>query len=139
MKMRNQIVIQAPAQRIFALAGATENWPRILPHYRFVRVLMSDGPRRVVDMGARRGFIPVRWRAEQLNDATVPEIFFRHVKGWTAGMNVRWHFEETAQGTHVSIDHEFRSLLAPFIGRFFVDPIATRTLARMKVLAEAKQ
>ncbi|HKU68498.1 MAG TPA: hypothetical protein VJP85_12040, partial [Candidatus Baltobacteraceae bacterium] len=96
-----------------------------------------DGARSIVEMAARRGAIPVRWRAEQINDAAAPNIFFRHLGGWTAGMRVWWIFTPLAGGkTHVRIDHELRSPLAPFIGKYFIDPIAARTLARMKEICE---
>lgn len=143
MRMRNEIVIDAQAQRIYEYASATQRWPQILPHYRFVRVLQSDGPRSILEMAARRSFdriglaIPVRWRAEQLNDARIPQIFFRHLDGWTKGMRVYWRFTSLEDGrTRVQIDHELRSPLAPLIGRYFVDHIATRTLTRMKELCE---
>lgn len=138
--MRNEIVIHASAQRIFERAAATERWPEILPHYRFVNVLSRDGDRRVVEMGAKRQFktltFNVRWQAEQINDGVLPQIYFKHLGGWTAGMDVYWRFKPLAGGTRVIIDHELRSPLAPIIGKFFIDPIATRTLACMKALAE---
>ena len=144
MEMRNEIVIDAPAQRIYERASATQRWPEILPHYRYVRVLMSDGMRTIVEMAARRQLgttalgIPVRWRAEQINDPALPEIFFRHLGGWTKGMRVYWRFSEFENGkTRVRIDHDLHSPLASFIGRYFIDPIATRTLERMKQICEA--
>ena len=144
MEMRNEIVIDAPAQRIFERASATDRWPQMLPHYRSVNVLTSDGTRRIVEMAARRPLgnphfgIPVRWRAEQINDPAVPEIFFRHLGGWTKGMRVYWRFSPAENGkTLVRIDHDLRSPLAPIIARFFIDPIATRTLQTMKRLCEA--
>lgn len=143
MHMRNEIVIEAPAQRIFEYASATDRWPEILPHYRYVRVLSADGKRRVVEMAATRPFkagmkFPVRWRAEQIDDPDVPLIFFRHLGGWTNGMRVFWRFTSAGEGkTRVQIDHELQSPLAPFIGKYFVDPIATRTLQCMKRICEA--
>jgi ribosome-associated toxin RatA of RatAB toxin-antitoxin module len=146
----NEITIAAPPQRIFAHASDTPHWPQMLPHYRYVRVLSSEGSRRVVEMAARRPFdivkpfdrlrvtIPVRWRAEQIDDPAVPGIFFRHLGGWTKGMRVWWRFTALHNGkTRVRIDHELDSPLAPFIGRFFIHPIASRTLARMKEICEA--
>lgn len=144
MEMRNEIVIDAPASRIFDRASATDRWPEILPHYRYVRTLSSDGTRSIIEMAARRPFgsprigIPVRWRAEQINDPALPEIFFRHLGGWTKGMRVYWRFSPAENGgTLVRIDHELRSPLAPLIARFFIDPIATWTLQTMKHLCEA--
>lgn len=143
MQMSNAIVIAAPPQRIFERASDTPHWPQMLAHYRYVRVLASDGARTVVEMAANRPFdglgmmIPVRWRAEQINDPALPEIFFRHLGGWTKGMRVYWRFTPLENGaTRVRIDHELDSPLAPFIGKYFIDPIATRTLARMKEICE---
>jgi ribosome-associated toxin RatA of RatAB toxin-antitoxin module len=142
MHMRNEILIAAPPERIFSHASATDRWPQILPHYRYVRVLSADGDRRVVEMAAKRPLdavgigIPVRWRAEQINDASLPQISFRHIAGWTKGMLVYWYFTAENGKTRVQIDHEWRSPLAPFIGKYFIDPIATRTLARIKEICE---
>jgi uncharacterized membrane protein len=136
MRMCNEIVVNAPAQKIYERAAATERWPEILPHYRFVRVVDGDTERRTVDMGAKRGLIPIRWRAEQINDPRTPGISFRHLRGWTKGMRVFWRFENEDGRTRVTIDHELRSPLASFIGKYFIDPIATRTLRCMKDLAE---
>ncbi len=143
--MRNEIVMAAPARRIYDLAAATERWPHILPHYRYVRVLDMQGERRVVEMGASRSGIPVSWRAEQVNDPVAPHIGFRHVAGWTKGMEVQWLFEPVEGGTRVIIEHvlDFRfPIAARFIGRhvvgtFFVHAIANKTLARIKALSEA--
>jgi ribosome-associated toxin RatA of RatAB toxin-antitoxin module len=142
--MRNEIAIDAPAQRIFERAGATESWPQMLPHYRYVRVLEKSGDRRIIEMAARRPIgnprvgIPVRWRAEQTNDASIPQIAFRHLSGWTKGMRVYWRFLPLSSGgTLVQIDHEFDSPLAPIIGAWFIDPIATRTLKTIKRICES--
>ena len=142
--MTNEITIAAPAAAIYALAAATERWPAILPHYRYVRVLSQDGASRVVKMGATRDGIPIAWTAEQTSDPERPAIRFRHIRGWTRGMDVEWRFAETEAGTHVTIEHrlQFAFPIASdwlgehVVGGFFVDNVARKTLARMKVLAE---
>jgi len=138
------IEIAASPEAIFKLASATERWPEYLPHYRFVRVLEERGPVRVVEMAARRGWIPIRWVAEQKNDFARPHIAFLHLRGWTRGMEVEWRFWPVPGGTRVEIEHrlQFRfPVAAEWLGRrvvsdFFIDFVAKRTLARMKVLAE---
>lgn len=140
----NSIRIHAPAKRIYELASATERWPELLPHYRYVRVLAEDGMYRTVEMAARRGAIPVRWTAEQRNDPVLPAIYFRHVRGWTCGMDVVWHFVEDGDATTVSIVHDITfqfpiaaaALEKYVVCGYFVHGIATRTLSRMKQLAE---
>lgn len=139
MEARNEILVRASPGRVYRYASDTERWPEYLPHYRYVRVLKNSGDRRIIEMAAKRSGIPVRWRAEQTNDPITPAIRFHHVAGWTKGMDVLWSFEPVAGGTRVSIDHHAR---LPFpmdwiVGKFFIDHVATRTLRRMKALAEA--
>ena len=142
---RNTIDIAAPAQDVYALAAATERWPAILPHYRYVRVLDERGPTRTVAMGAWQNVFPIRWVAEQTNDARTPHIAFRHVRGWTRGMDVEWIFEPHGDATRVTIEHRlaFRfPVAAGWLGRhlvsnYFIHGVAAKTLARIKALAEA--
>lgn len=142
----NSIRISAPAQRIYEVASATERWPALLPHYRYVRLLSNEGSYRTVEMAARRGAIPVKWTAEQRNDPVLPAIYFRHIAGWTRGMDVVWHFVEDAEGTTVSIVHDLDfqfPVAAGVLERYvvcgyFVHGIATRTLNCMKAIAEGR-
>jgi len=144
MKMSNELVIGAPAARIFGFASHTERWPEWLPHYRYVRVLSQNGSERTVEMAARRGWIPVRWRAVQYNDSATPLIRFRHIAGWTRGMDVEWQFEPRGDATMVRIVHDLtfrfpfaaRFIERRVVGEFFIHSIANRTLARFKELAE---
>ncbi len=141
---RNTVDVAAPARDMYALASATERWPLILPHYRYVRVLETRGDTRVVAMGAWQDCFPIAWVAEQTNDPGTPHIAFRHVRGWTRGMDVEWIFEPHTGGTRVSIEHrlQFRfPLAAQWVGEhvvsaYFIHGVAAKTLARMKVLAE---
>jgi ribosome-associated toxin RatA of RatAB toxin-antitoxin module len=142
----NSILMFAPAQTIYRLAAATERWPEILPHYRYVRVLEQRGSSRIVEMAAWRSRIPIRWTAEQTNDPERPHIAFRHIAGWTRGMDVEWTFERADGGTLVRIEHrlDFRFPVArEWLGRhvvcdFFVHHVAAKTLAVMKRLSEAE-
>ena len=145
MHATNEIVIAAPAHTIYALAAATERWPEILPHYRFVEVLEQSGSSRVVRMAAWRDAIPIAWTAEQTNDPERPHIAFHHVRGWTRGMDVEWIFEPVGDATRVRIEHSlaFRFPIASgwlgdhVVGQFFVRDVAAKTLACMKRIAEA--
>jgi len=145
----NEILIQADAAEVYGLAAPVERWPKILPHYRWVRVLEDDGEgRRLVEMAALRDFIPVRWRAEQRLFPDVPHITFRHVGGLTRGMEVEWAFAPQGDGAvRVSILHDLPRLAGwpligglvadEVVGPFFVSNIAGKTLGRIKELAEA--
>jgi hypothetical protein len=116
-----------------------------LPHYRRVRVLDERGPTRTVEMAAWRDVFPIAWTAEQTNDPVRPHIAFRHVRGWTRGMDVEWIFAPAGARTRVTIVHRLAfdfPFAADWIGRhivgdYFVHGVARRTLARIKTLAEA--
>jgi ribosome-associated toxin RatA of RatAB toxin-antitoxin module len=120
----------------------------LLPHYRYVRVLAQRGQARTVEMAARHGIIPLRWTAEQTNDPVRPHIGFHHVAGPTRGMDVEWIFTPLdATHTRVRIVHRLAFIFpvaAEFFGKYvvsniFIHGVATKTLARMKQLAEAGQ
>ena len=142
----NSILIQADPHTIYRLAAAVERWPELLPHYRWVRVLTTDGHRRIVEMAARRDLIPVRWTAEQVLYPHEPRITFRHIRGVTTGMDVEWRFQPGPDGVQVTIRHDLRlrwpligGLVADYIiGPQFVASIAGKTLRRIKALAEAE-
>jgi ribosome-associated toxin RatA of RatAB toxin-antitoxin module len=145
VKSRLAIQIDAPLERIFPLASEVERWPERLPHYRYVRRLPGSNGERRFAMGARRGWIPVRWEAIQGLAPDERRIDFVHTGGLTRGMQVAWHFEPLGAGWEVSIDHHLE-LGWPLIGRFaaervigpqFIEAIARRTLRRVKQLAEA--
>jgi ribosome-associated toxin RatA of RatAB toxin-antitoxin module len=144
MDMTTRIQISADRDVVFVLAAAVEDWPKILPHYRWVRLLRDQGQRRLVEMAASRDGIPVRWTAIQELDLAERRITFRHVKGITRGMEVTWTLTPNEDGVLVEIWHGFDprwplvpdALVSLVVGQFFVENIATKTLQRVKALAE---
>lgn len=147
IRTRSEIVIGAAAPAVFAVASKTEHWPEFLPHYRYVRVIGRTAKGRVIEMAARRGWIPVRWRAEQTDTQETPSITFVHLRGWAKGMHVRWSFETDGSGTRVCIEHTLEPR-PPLIGRwftqvvivgYFIEPIASKTLRCMKAAVEDRR
>lgn len=142
------IEIGAPAPLVFRLARRVDRWDQLLPHYTRSRVVerRTDGS-LVVDFVARRPLIrvlglglPVAWRSRTWSEPETLQLRFIHVAGATRGMDVTWRIEPTATGCRVSIDHDFRPRVpgfASFVDRWFTRPIAGRTLATIKALAEA--
>ena len=144
MHTGNSIIIQAPKTAIFETAANLELWPKILPHYRYIRYLERSPDRNLVVMAAVRSGIPISWTSEQVIDRERCEIHFRHLKAWTKGMHVVWKFTETPAGVLVEIVHDLRfriPLLAPIaepiISKGFVHPVATKTLHCMKAHLES--
>jgi ribosome-associated toxin RatA of RatAB toxin-antitoxin module len=139
------IDIAAPPAAIYEVAAATERWPLILPHYRYVRVHERDGARQVVEMAAWRHVFPLHWVAEQVSDAQPPHIAFRHLAGPVRGMEVEWRFAARGERTRVTIEHRlefafpvFAAFLGKYVvGEYFIAGVAARTLARIKLVVEA--
>ncbi|HZR06137.1 MAG TPA: SRPBCC family protein [Candidatus Udaeobacter sp.] len=145
MHKTNSITMSAPKMTIFETAANLELWPRILPHYRYIRYLERSLDRNVVVMAATRSGIPISWTSEQIIDRDRIEVRFYHLKAFTKGMRVIWTFQETPAGVLVEIKHDlaFRmKTLAPIadmiIGNFFIHHIANKTLRCMKSYVEAR-
>ena len=143
MHTGNSIIIQASKTEIFETAANLDLWPKILPHYRYIRYLERGNDRNLVIMAAVRAGIPISWTSEQIIDRARCEIRFRHLKAWTKGMNVVWSFKETPAGVIVEIVHDLRfrvpflaPIAEPIIGNGFIHPVATKTLHLMKAYLE---
>ena len=154
--MRSSIGIDvaAPADLVFRLARDVERWPRLLPHYvRAARAGPPDnGGRLLVAFVARRSLVPViglglpvAWRSLTWSEAADRRLRFLHRGGATNGMDVTWRIDDRrsadgATASHVEIEHDFRPRVpgwAWLVDRLFTRPIAGRTLATFRDLAEA--
>ena len=144
------IDIDARPKLVFELARDVTRWPALLPHYRDVHVQEQhpDGSSTTRMLAIRSvapvlGYgIPVAWRARVWQDPATPGLRFRHVGGATKGMDVTWRIEATERGSRVTIEHVFDPPLpgwAAFVDRLFVRPIAGRTLATFRAIAEAAE
>jgi hypothetical protein len=144
------IDIDAPAALVFGLAHDVERWAVLLPHYARSRALEHDARgRSFVEFVARRPLVPllglglpVAWRSRTWNEPDALRLRFLHVAGATRGMDVTWRIEPRGDGRacRVTIGHDFAPRVpgfARFVDRFFTRPIAGRTLATFKALAEA--
>lgn len=141
------LILGVPRRVIFETASDLSLWPKILPHYRWIRFLERSPDRNVVQMAARRKWIPVNWTSVQEIDRTNMEVRFRHLKAFTKGMIVVWTFRETSDGVEVRIRHDLAPLPIPLIGNFiaeeiignfFIRFIAGQTLAHMKRYIESR-
>jgi ribosome-associated toxin RatA of RatAB toxin-antitoxin module len=145
------IDVAAPPELVFALARDVERWPRLLPHYAAAtRLRPPDANGRLeVRFVARRPLVPllglglpVAWRSVTWSDPTTRRLRFVHRGGATNGMDVTWHIEpaEDDGATRVEIEHVFAPRVpgwASLIDRLFTRPVAGRTLATFRDLAEA--
>jgi len=140
--------VAAPPELVFRLARDVERWPQLLPHYVAVRPVERNGDGTLLAaMVARRPLVPVlglalpvAWRSRTWSEEEPLRLRFIHQGGATNGMDVTWRIEALDGGCRVSIDHDFRPRFGPwaaFIDRGFTQPIASRTLATFKSIAEA--
>jgi hypothetical protein len=146
MHTDNTVEMNGDLATIVRLAAEVARWPEILPHYRWVTLLDGSGDHTVVEMAARRGRIPVRWRARQDIERAGPTaiIRYRHVWGVTKGMDVAWTFVPKLGSIAVRIDHEWTPgwplvgspIANHVIGPHFVGAIAGQTLATIKAIVE---
>lgn len=140
----NSITMNAPLARIFEVAADLSLWPQILPHYRWIRYLEKSPTKNLVQMAARRNWIPVKWTSEQEIDVEKLEVRFHHRKAFTKGMRVVWSFTPTAHGVEVKIRHDLKSgipvignfIAEVIVGKFFIHYVATQTLLNMKKYVE---
>ncbi len=133
-------------EELWALASQVERWPVILPHYRYVELLEIEGPRRIVEMAAWRGWIPLRWRSVVEALPAERRILFEHVGGGARGMAVEWRIVQHDGFVRATIVHRLDNLryriVRTRLGRYvladqLIAPVAGRTLARLKQLVEA--
>ena len=143
-----EIQIAAPPDLVFALAHDVERWADLLPHYaRSAAVERRSDGSLVAEFVARRSLIrvlglgvPVAWRSRTWSEPAARRLRFVHVAGATRGMDVTWRIEPDDAGTRVIIQHAFSPRLPGFavvVDRVFTRPIAGRTLATFKAIAEA--
>ena len=145
MHKTNSLLMRAPKMEIFETAANLALWPKILPHYRYIRFLERGPDRNIVVMAARRSGIPISWTSEQIIDRNRFEIHFNHLKAWTKGMRVVWTFSDTRDGVLVTISHGLRfripalaPIVDPIVGDFFIHNVASKTLRCMKAYVEAR-
>lgn len=146
MRTENVVEMHGELDHIVALASDVERWPEILPHYRWVTLLEGGRDRKVVEMAARRGRFPVKWRAVQEigRGGGTPIIRYHHIGGVTKGMDVAWTFDVRNDSVGVKIDHDFSPpwplvggpIANGVIGPHFVEAIAGQTLATIKAIVE---
>ena len=150
MDTRIRRLVRADPEGIYRLVAAVEDWPRLLPHYRWVRVLANEtGARRTVEMAARRDVlgplgVPLWWVAIQTLHPDDTRVEFEHVRGVTTGMRVAWTIARCAEGeTEVEIRHVFSPrwpvpsvLVRAVVGEYFVNGVARRTLDYLSQVAQ---
>lgn len=153
MTIVDEQLVQAPPDVCFQIAADVEQWPAILPHYRWVRFRDKRGfGAGIVEMAAWRSFAaglkyPTWWVSEMRAAAHEPAVYYKHVEGITRGMAVKWELSPQGDGTHIKLYHTWNGPPWPLIRGLaadwvilphFVSAIAQRTLAGVARAAEQR-
>jgi ribosome-associated toxin RatA of RatAB toxin-antitoxin module len=143
VRTENSILIKAPLNKIFEATSNLLLWPKVLPHYRWIRILRAGDDGLIVKMAARRGWLPIQWTSRFQVDPNTPELRFVHLRAFTRGMEVHWTYTPTTEGVLVKISHELERASAfgrwfahRVLGEMFILPVATRTLFHFKQYLE---
>lgn len=147
----DEIEVRGSVDACFRAGADVEEWPRILPHYRWVRFQEKHGfGTGRVEMAARRDFgplaYPVWWVSEMRVVEERPAVLYRHVDGVTTGMDVEWSFQPLdGERTRIRIVHDWpdgpswplpstarRGVAGAVIGPIFIHHVAGRTLLGIK-------
>ena len=156
MRTLDERIVRAPPAVVFDLAANVEQWPLLLPHYRYVRFRERRVGGGIVEMSANRPFGVLDWPTWWVSvmdtrpyaDQAEHVIRFRHIEGITTKMEVEWAFTAVTDGTHVTVVHVWNGpewpMIGPVaaravIGPVFVQGIASRTLAGLANAAEQRQ
>jgi coenzyme Q-binding protein COQ10 len=150
----DRLAMRASPDAVFRAAADVERWPAILPHYRWVRILERRADSALVEMAAWRPFgglvrYPTWWVSDMRVDPAAREIRYRHVRGVTRGMDVRWTITaangEPGGGAVATIVHQWAGPRWPLVGTLaanlvigpvFIHGIASRTLAGIRRAVE---
>jgi ribosome-associated toxin RatA of RatAB toxin-antitoxin module len=147
-RVENEVTVDAPVERVYALAKDVEAFPAFMPDVESVVVedRSADGSRTVTRwVGVAADFkLKIRWTEEDVWDDTARTCRFSQVKGDYREYSGMWTF--TAQGDaqclfHSAIDYEFEipligPLLKKVVERLMRDN-TQRLLVAIKSRAEA--
>ncbi len=144
MHTTHEAIVQASPSRIFSVVADVEGWPALDRAYRWCRILERRPEGMVFEMAGLIRGVPARWTATQERFPLEHRIIFRHIQGITTGMLVEWRLTPGPTGVQVTLTHDLL-LRWPLVGRvasdvivgpLFIDWIATRTIQRVKRVAE---
>jgi uncharacterized membrane protein len=110
-KVETTVLVDAPIDRVYAVAKDNESFPEFMKDVKSLEVVESDGNRIVCDwVGIVPSFgLKVRWRQEDVWDDGARTCTFRQLSGDYDKLEGVWRFvEEGAQTRFESeVDYEY--------------------------------
>jgi ribosome-associated toxin RatA of RatAB toxin-antitoxin module len=148
--LANEVLVDAPLDRVYALAKDVESFPEFMPDVESLEVVerSDDGSRTVTKwVGIAKEFrIKIKWTEEDLWDDSTHTCRFKQLKGEYNEYGGIWTFTQTEDGKckfASELDYEYDipligPLLKKVIERLMRDN-TQRLLDAIKTKAEAAQ
>ena len=140
------ITVNAPVDKVFALARDIERYPEFMPDVKSIRILERDEKKQVSEwIGLVSQFrIEMKWTEEDVWDEATHTCTWRQIKGDFQQYDGTWTFEPAADGgteMKMSIDYRYEvPLIGPMLKalvRKLMAQNANDILAALKKQAEA--
>jgi len=115
--VEKEIEISAPREEVFEVAQNVEEYPNFMSSIKTVRILESEGNRRITEWTARVEELgrTISWKEEDIWDKERGECRFRCLEGDFNKYEGIWLFQEIAGRTLVSLRIEYEMHI-PLIG-----------------------
>lgn len=126
---------------IYRLVAEVESWSGLFPHVIAADVLWREGQSVVARVRASRHGLPVTWTCRLDADADAGRVAIVHLGGFAHGLCGVWTFDQIANfRARVRLTVSYQTSWPArdrLLARLVIDDLATRTLAMVKLLAEA--
>ncbi|MDI6703188.1 MAG: SRPBCC family protein [bacterium] len=122
MHIENSIVIKGDIDKVFQVMADVERWPEFLSSHRKMDIISKEGNRIMIK---REGMI--KWRSI----ITIKDRLMRskQLEGPLRGLIAEWRFEETLEGTKMTLVHNFNYKIS--LGKLILEPIVARILKKI--------
>lgn len=126
----NEVLVDAPLDRVYALAKDVESFPDFMPDVESLVVVerSPDGSRTVTDwVGIASDFkLKVRWTEEDVWDDVGHTCRFQQIKGDYQSYGGLWTFSDAGEGRTKFVSSLDYNLEVPLIG-----PLLKKVVARL--------
>lgn len=105
--VEKSIIIQGPADEVYALAKDMESFPEFMPDVQSVKVVERDAARTVTEWNTDVDGAEILWTEEDHFDDAARRITYRLIEGDLEKFEGEWRFEESPEGTRVTLTVDF--------------------------------
>jgi aromatase len=106
----NDVVINAPIQKVWEITNDIENWPNLFTEYAEAKILTQEGNRIVfrLTMQPDGQGNQWSWTSERIPDPQTYTVKSKRLEtGWFEYMNLAWFYEPVEGGTRMRWVQDF--------------------------------